>query len=196
MEYAETLDANGKEYARRISAAARRMDNLISALLAYGRLNYEELSFGFINTGEMLETLLNDFDLEIKEAHARIILTEPFPKVWANAPMLRKVFGELIENALKFRSPERPLQIEIWAEELETKSLIWIHDNGIGIPPEHCERVFRVLESLHARNQYPGTGIGLAIVRRAIERMGGRIGLKTGSEQGSCFWIELPKAFV
>jgi PAS domain S-box-containing protein len=195
-EYSAKLDASGQEYARRISAAAKRMDNLINALLAYGRLNYEELSFGFINTGEMLETLFNDFQSEIKSARARIILTKPFPQVWANAALLKKVFVELIENALKFRSSERPLRIEIWAEEQESKNLIWIRDNGIGIAPEHHERIFRVLESLHARNKYSGTGIGLAIVKRAIERMDGSIGLKSAPDEGSCFWIELPKALV
>lgn len=195
-EYASKLDDPGQEYARRISDAAKRMDNLINSLLAYGRLNYEELSFGFINTGEMLETLLNDFQSEIKSARARIILTQPFPKVWANSNLLKKVFTELIENSLKFRSPERRLRIEIWAEEQEAKNLIWIRDNGIGIAPEHHERIFRVLESLHARNKYSGTGIGLAIVRRAIERMDGTIGLKSAPDEGSCFWIELPKAMV
>lgn len=195
-EYGPELDAEGREYAQRIAAAAKRMDNLISALLSYGRLNYEELPFGFINTGEMLENLLYELEKGIKAAHARIILTKPFPKVWASVPTLKKIFCELIENALKFRSPERPLQIEIWAEEKESRNIIWIRDNGIGIPPQHHERVFRVLESLHARNQYPGTGIGLAIARRAIERMGGKIGLKPDSEKGSCFWIEFPKALV
>ena len=195
-DYATKLEPAGQEYARRIAASAKRMDNLINALLAYGRLNYEELSFGFINTQELLENLLNDFEPEIKEANARITLTKPFPNVWANATVLKKVFVELIENALKFRGSGAPPRIDIWAEEEETKSLIWIRDNGIGIPAEHHERVFRVLESLHARNKYPGTGIGLAIVRRGIERMGGRIGLKPAPEQGSCFWIELPKALV
>jgi signal transduction histidine kinase len=195
-EYAAKLEPAGQEYARRIAASAKRMDHLISALLAYGRLNYEEMSFGFINTEEMLEAVLNDFEPDIKETDAKIILTKPFPNVWANATVLRKVMVELIENAIKFRGAETPPQIEIWAEEQPTKNLIWIRDNGIGIPSEHHDRIFRVLESLHARNKYPGTGIGLAIVRRGIERMGGRIGLKSAPDKGSCFWIELPKALV
>ena len=195
-EYATKLEPAGQEYANRIAASAKRMDSLINALLAYGRLNYEEMSFGFINTEEMLETILHDFELETKEANARIILTKPLPNVWANATVLKKVFVEMIENALKFRGPETPPEIEIRAEEQEAKNLIWICDNGIGIPSEHHERVFRVLESLHARNKYPGTGIGLAIVRRGIERMGGRIGLKSAPNKGSCFWIELPKPLV
>jgi len=195
-EYGIRLDSTGQEYARRIAIAAERMDNLIHALLSYGRLNYEELSFGFVNTGDLLEAVLNDFEEKIKSSGAQIVLTKPFPNVWANASMLKKVFIELIENALKFRSPERALRIEIWAEEQTTKNLIWIRDNGIGIASQHHERVFRLLESLHAIDQYPGMGVGLAIVRRAIERMGGRIGLRSDMEEGSCFWIELPKALV
>lgn len=195
-EYGIRLDSTGQEYARRIANAAERMDNLIHALLSYGRLNYEELSFGFVNTGDLLEAVLNDFEEKIKIARARIVLTKPFPNVWANASMLEKIFIELIENALKFRSPERALRIDIWAEEQATKNLIWIRDNGIGIAPQHHERVFRLLESLHAIDQYPGIGVGLAIVRRAIERMGGRIGLRSDITEGSCFWIELPKALV
>lgn len=195
-EYGKQLDPTGHEYAYRIAKAAKRMDDLIQALLAYGRLNYEELFFGFVNTGEMLEAALNDFEQEIRAVRGRVVLTKPFPTVWANGLVLKKVFCELIENALKFRSPKRPLQIEIWSEEQAAKNFIRIKDNGIGIDPEHHERVFRVLESLHARDQYPGIGIGLAIVRRAIERMGGRIGLESDSANGSCFSIELPKPLV
>ncbi len=193
-DHSTVLDSTGREYAGRIAAGAKRMDGLIASLLSYGRLNYEELSFGFINTQSILETLINDFAPEIQATAAQVTLDKPLPNVWANAPVLRKVLKELIENALKFCGHGKTPQIEIWAEERETKNLIWIRDNGIGIPAEHHERIFRVMESLHAGDKYPGHGIGLAIVRRGVERLGGRIGLKSAPDQGSCFWIELPKA--
>lgn len=195
-EYAPVLDETAQEYAGRIAASAARMDNLIGSLLAYGRLNYVELSFGFINLPSLIGGLLRHLEPEIAMKGARIRLVKPMPDVWANDQVLQRIFIELIENSLKFHKPNEVPEIEIGAEDDETKSSIWIRDNGIGIPPEHHERIFRVLESLHVSQEYPGTGIGLAIVRRGVERLGGRIELKSAPDQGSCFRIELPKALI
>jgi PAS domain S-box-containing protein len=195
-ECASKLDETGCEYAQRIAVSARRMDSLISALLNYGQLNYEELSFSFVDANIIFDFLLRQFQAEARETNATIRVAESFPTIWTNEIVFRKIFEELISNALKFRSPDRPPLIEIWTEEQESKTIFWIRDNGIGIPPEHYERIFRVMESLHDAKKYPGMGIGLAIVRRGVERLGGRAGVKSDLNTGTSFWIELPKALV
>ncbi len=195
-EYGPKLDLQGRDYAQRITESVKRMDRLIGSLLAYGRLNYEELSLGFVDANGLIENLLKSFNPEIRATGCHVAVMKPLPKVWANTNVLKKVIAEIIENALKFHDEKRPFQIEIWAEEEETKSLIFFRDTGIGISPEHHERIFRILESLHVSDRYPGTGIGLAIARRGMERMNGTIGLKSTPGEGSCFWIELPKALV
>jgi signal transduction histidine kinase len=103
------------------------------------------------------------------------------------------VLANLLSNALKFVAPGITPRVRLWAEERPELVRLWVEDNGIGIAPEHHERVFRVFERLNGRD-YSGTGIGLSIVRKGIERMGGRVGLESTPGQGSRFWIELLKA--
>jgi signal transduction histidine kinase len=113
--------------------------------------------------------------------------------VLGHSATLVQVISNLISNALKFVEPEAQPQIRVWTEAREDWVRLWVEDNGIGIAPQHQERIFKVFERLHGREIYPGTGIGLAIVRKGVERMGGTVGVE--SEVGkSRFWIELRKA--
>jgi signal transduction histidine kinase len=102
------------------------------------------------------------------------------------------VFTNLLSNAIKFGG-DRPAVL-VWAERVESCARVWVADRGIGIDPEHHERIFRVFERLHSSETYPGTGIGLAIVRQVVERLGGRVGVESAVGQGSRFWVELPMA--
>ena len=108
--------------------------------------------------------------------------------------MLEAAFSNLLANALKFVPPETSPKITIWPEEQNKDVRIWIADNGIGIEPRYHTKIFEVFQRLHSQNAYPGTGIGLAIVRRAVERMRGSTGLVSAPGEGSKFWIELPEA--
>jgi len=101
---------------------------------------------------------------------------------------------DLISNSLKFVAPGVKPCVRIWTERRDAWVRLWIQDNGIGIASEHHQRIFRVFERLHSSEQYPGTGIGLANVSKAAERMGGRVGVESQPQEGSRFWVELPKA--
>ena len=110
------------------------------------------------------------------------------------AAILEQVLRNLLENALKFTYPDRPPKISIRAETHRKKVRVWIEDNGVGIAAEYLTRIFNVFERLYPVETYPGTGIGLAIVEKAIKKMGGQVGVESDPEKGSRFWFELPKA--
>jgi signal transduction histidine kinase len=114
--------------------------------------------------------------------------------VTGNRTVLEQVFANLLGNALKFIAPGVAPQIEITSEMNGRTVCVRVRDNGIGIPPGAHDRIFNVFERAHAGNKYPGTGIGLAIVRKALERLGGRVGVESEPGRGSCFWLELPAA--
>jgi signal transduction histidine kinase len=120
---------------------------------------------------------------------------EPLPIVWANGTLLRQVLFNLLSNALKYVASGETPKVQISAEVMKDgqTARIKVQDDGIGIEPSLQKRIFRPFERLHTTEQYPGTGIGLAIVQKAIERMGGRVGVESELGKGSCFWVELPR---
>jgi signal transduction histidine kinase len=118
------------------------------------------------------------------------------PHVLGNGATLEVVVTNLLSNALKFVAPGVRPEIRVWAQQQETTVRLWVSDNGIGIAQEYHNKVFRVFERLHGDEAYPGTGIGLAIVRKGVQRMGGRSGVQSAPGHGSSFWIELPKTAV
>jgi signal transduction histidine kinase len=194
QNYAHNLDTTGEDFAQRISAAATRMDRLIADLLGYGRLSHQKLCPGKIDLGSALQRVLAQMSEEIQLRDAQIEVEHPLPAVWANATVVDEILTNLLTNALKYVEPGVAPKIRVWAQTLETKVRLWVEDNGIGIAPEHQERVFRVFERLEHSEKYPGTGIGLAIVAKGAERMGGRAGVESEIGKGSRFWLELPHA--
>jgi signal transduction histidine kinase len=114
--------------------------------------------------------------------------------VRANRTLLAQVFANLLANAFKFVAAGTAPSVEVFAEKNGGRVRVWVTDNGIGIAPEHQQRIFGVFERLHGHEKYPGTGIGLAIVRRALERMGGTVGVVSEVGRGSRFWFELAEA--
>ena len=136
---------------------------------------------------------MSSLSATIGDAHAAIKIEKPLPAVLGYRPIVQQVIANLITNAVKFVKPETTPEIRIYAEPRGAAVRLWVEDNGIGINPEHHQRIFKVFERLHGAESYPGTGIGLAIVRKAIERMGGQTGLESTLGRGSRFWIELPQ---
>lgn len=218
-EYALRLDDRGKDYARRIANAAQRMDRLVQDLLAYGRLTHTAVPVSNISLENEVNAALDQFSGEIEASGASVEVGRPLPPVKANAAVLNQILSNLLSNALKFVAPKTKPHLHISAEETTTRiespvsgangtpSLdvklsaldgkfvrLWIEDNGIGIRPEYHERIFRMFERLHGVDSYAGTGIGLAIVRKGVERMGGRVGVESTPGTGSRFWVELPAA--
>ncbi len=194
---APNLDARGRDYAQRVRAAAERMDVLIKDLLDYGRLGHLEIVLSPVDLDRAMQRALSGLSRVIKSKEARIQLDGPLPPVLANKTMLDRVLANLLDNALKFVAPGVIPRLHIWAELSSAESIpcvrLWIEDNGVGIAPEHYERIFQVFERLHDQNAYEGTGIGLAIVSQGMQQMKGRVGVKSDGV-GSRFWIELPTA--
>ena len=114
--------------------------------------------------------------------------------MWANPIALEQALTNLLTNALKFVPPGVAPRVTVRAEEFDSRVRIYVEDNGIGIPPDQHERIFGIFERLHSDQTYPGTGIGLAIVQKSVERMGGRVGVESEPGKGSRFWFELPRA--
>ncbi|MEH1874314.1 CHASE3 domain-containing protein [Nostoc sp.] len=213
-DYSSVLDAYGQEYIRRIHDTAHRMDELIDDLLKYSRISRIELKLESVDLNVVVSEALNQLKEKIQQQQANIVIEEQMFSVIGHQTTLIQIMANLLSNAIKFVKPGVQPQIHVWAEEFtiqQTDSTIqspeispfvthwvrlWIQDNGIGIPAECMDRIFRVFERLHGAEAYPGTGIGLAIVRKGIERMNGRMGVESHVDQGSRFWLELPKADV
>lgn len=177
---------------------AYQMNTLISDLLAYSRLTRTQIILRPTALDEVVKQALQQLTAQIQEQQAQIRVVSPLPVVMAHRPTLIQIVVNLISNAIKFVEPNIQPQIDIFAITERQNDQDWILlsivDNGIGIAPEHQERIFRVFERLHGAESYPGTGIGLAIVRKGLERMGGRAGVVSQLGQGSRFWLMLPKS--
>ena len=185
-DFAASLHPTAVDYARRIVRAAARMDDQIRALLAYGRLNSADMPLTTTNLG----TLLTEVSQSEEFRAARISIRQPIPLVLANPTALRQVLDNLIGNAVKFVAPGVSPEVRISAQEAAGWVRLTIQDNGIGIDPKYHQRIFRVFERV-STHDYPGTGIGLAIVQKGVDRMGGRVGVESLPGHGSRFWVDL-----
>jgi PAS domain S-box-containing protein len=192
-DYAPSLDDDAQRYAKRIVDAAGRMEALINDLLAYSRMSRAELRLNAMDLGRIVGRAVE----EVREnapgaAEVRWMVAADHPNVIGEPAALMQVLINLLSNAVKFSALDRVPEVTVTAEKRGGYVRLTIADNGIGIAPEHRERIFRVFERLHGQESYPGTGIGLAIVRKAMERMNGRCGVESTLGAGSRFWIELP----
>jgi len=188
----KVLDAAGEEYARRVAEAARRMDTLVQDLLEYSRISRVEVEQESVPLGDLMSEVLTSMEGELNKQGALVVVDPGLPSVRGNRANLVRVLTNLLSNAAKFVAAGTLPRIHVASEIRDAWVRLSVEDNGIGIPPEHRERVFGVFERLHPQKAYAGTGIGLAIVRKAMERMGGRVGVDSEVGKGSRFWIELP----
>lgn len=188
------LEQPGQEWSNRISQAAERMESMIQGLLAYNRLSLPNLSLQPLNLNSVVNEALAQLELQIQQTQAQITVETPLLQMVGHYPTMVQVVANLLTNAIKFIPPGIQPQVRLWTEQRDQQVRLWVEDNGIGIAPENQNRIFRVFERLHAEETYPGTGIGLAIVRRALERMHGQTNVESNLGAGSRFWIELPAA--
>jgi len=196
-ESASKLCPPEREYLTQMIDAGARMDTLITDLLAYSRIGREETPLEPLSLEILTERVLGDLKPDLKQRKAEVTVERPLPSVTGHSLLLSQALSNLVTNAVKFVSPGAVPRVRIRADEpSDGRVRLWVEDNGIGIAPEFHGKLFRVFERLHGRDEYPGTGIGLAIVRRALERMNGSTGVESVPGQGSRFWIELPATKV
>jgi len=185
------LSPTGRLFLERIDGGVGRLDRLISDLLDYSKLTRGELPQGPVGLERAVQLALADLEAQIRGSGARIEVAAPLPAVLGNEALLVQVFNNLIGNALKFVAPGVVPQVSIRAHASEDRIRVEIADNGIGIAPADRDRVFSVFERLHGQERYPGTGIGLAIVRKAADWMGGSVYLADAPGGGAMAVVSL-----
>ncbi|HWI58854.1 MAG TPA: ATP-binding protein [Bacillota bacterium] len=186
------------EFLQRIATAAERLDSLVRDALSYSQVLQQRLPIEPVDVAKLLRGIIESFP-NLQPSAAEVSIEEPLPEVLGSKAALTQCFGNLLSNAAKFVAPGTRPRIRIRAEPLTPQApglrpcvRFWFEDNGIGIAPEHQAHLFKMFHRLDQSCE--GTGIGLAIVRKAIERMGGHVGLESTPGQGSKFWLELPQA--
>jgi signal transduction histidine kinase len=190
-QYGPCLEEEGREYAERVMHSAERMDAMTLDLLAYGRMARSEVSLEPVSMDRVWEAAMAQCEKLIDDTKAKVEVVEPLPVVLGEEPILTQVFANLLNNALKFvRNGDTP-RVRVRSEGRDGRTRIWVEDNGIGIPDQYRERIFRVFERLDG-GRFKGTGIGLSIVRKGVERMGGSVGVESEAGRGSRFWVDLP----
>jgi PAS domain S-box-containing protein len=194
LDFGHSLDPQGLVFLERIKAAAGRMDGLITDLLAYSRVTQIEVALEDVSLDASVSGALQQLRTEISAKDALIELTEPLPYVRAEKAILVQVIANLLSNALKFVAPGTRPVIRIFAATDGERVRFSVQDNGIGIPPAYQDRIFKVFERLREARDYPGTGVGLAIVAKAIERLGGTVDVTSTPGEGSTFSFTLTEA--
>lgn len=188
--YGDKLDPDARDFIGYAVDGATRMQALIAELLNYSRVGTHGKVFQLSNCEAILERVLAVLKLAVSENSA-VVSHDPLPTVMGDEMQLSQLFQNLVANALKFRG-HTPPQIHVSAERKENAWQFSVVDNGIGIAPEYAERVFMIFQRLHSRSEYPGTGIGLAICKKIVERHGGRIWVQSQPGSGATFFFTIP----
>jgi PAS domain S-box-containing protein len=216
-EFGEALGEKGRDFARRIEESADRQGRLLSDLLKHVSLSRADLPMEAVDLEHVVKQAQAELNAEVERKQANVALGVIAGRALANPPSLHLIVTNLLSNALKFVAPGVRPEVKIWSEfchepqgssggELAAGGAenpgsqpaaaastirLWVEDNGLGIRNEHLGKLFGVFQRLHPGAEYPGTGIGLAIVKKAAERMGGRVGVYSEAGKGSRFWVEL-----
>jgi two-component system CheB/CheR fusion protein len=187
----DQIGPEARDYIRRITTAAERMDHLIQDVLNYSRVVRTNVPLSAVDVERLLAGILETYS-NLQPPQAEILVEGPFPRVWANEATLTQCISNLLGNAVKFVAPGVMPRVRVWAEKHGRRVRLFFQDNGIGIEREHQDKIYDIFRRLN--RSYEGTGIGLAIVKKATERMGGTVGLQSELGKGSTFWLELPEA--
>ncbi|EEF57840.1 sensor histidine kinase [Pedosphaera parvula] len=190
-EYNDRLDVVGRDYLHRIGESAARMDNLITDALNYSKVVRGEFPLEPVDPDALLRGIIDSYP-QFHIPQAEIYIKGTLPLVIGNKAALTQVFSNLLSNGVKFVDPDKIPRVRVWAEPRGEWVRLWFKDSGIGINPDQQQRIFVMFEGLSQK--YEGTGIGLAIVQKLVERIKGRVGFESESGKGSRFWVELRKA--
>lgn len=190
QHYGSSLDEDAADYIGFAVDGAKRMAVAVDDLLQYSRVQRQKVTFRPVNMNEIARRVQGALHLMIEESHAKIT-TDPLPTVFGNEAQMTQLLQNLISNALKFRRAD-PLKIRLTAEQLDEYWKFSVTDNGIGISEEYHQRIFIMFQRLHTRQEYPGTGIGLAICKKIVDIHGGKIGVQSKVGSGTTFWFTIP----
>ena len=193
QDFAQKIGPEEREYLKRIVKASERMDRLIQDVLAYSRAGRTELKLQSVDPEKLIAEVIQHYPA-LQAPRAEISIERPLLRVIGHDASLTQCLSNLLTNAVKFVAPDVLPKIRIWSERRNDMVRLWIEDNGIGIAPHHQERIFGMFQRIHPDSRYEGTGIGLAIVNKAIQRMGGELGVESEEGKGSRFWLQLRAA--
>ena len=191
-----SLDGEGRDYLERMQEATRRMQALIDDLLTLSRVATQAQMFGPVDLMEVAQTVISDLEVQIEQTGGRVEVGE-LPTLEADETQMRQLLQNLIHNALKFHREDAPPVVKVYSEALrggpdEGQRQVFVEDNGIGFEEKYADRIFGVFQRLHGRSEYEGTGIGLPICRKIVERHGGGIAVRSAPRQGTTFIVTLP----
>jgi PAS domain S-box-containing protein len=188
----EKLGAQEKELLQKSINAAGRLDRLIQDVLIYSRISRESIQLGRVEVEPLLRQIIDERP-EFQPPNAVILIQTPLEPVRGHEAYLTQCITNLLDNAVKFVAPGAKPRVRVWSESKGDQVRLWFEDNGIGISKDAQERMFGIFQRIHDEKTYPGTGIGLAIVRKAVERMDGAAGVESQPGLGSRFWLQLPR---
>ncbi|OFX40531.1 MAG: hypothetical protein A2W95_00630 [Bacteroidetes bacterium GWA2_40_14] len=189
----ESLNDEGQQYMDYIVQASVRMEHLINDLLEYSRLGRKSIDIYPISLNKVIDTVHSDFRQKLENVEASFFVEKGIPEILGNEILLQQIFINLIDNAITYRRTDVPLEIKINFEQDAKHVTLKISDNGIGIPKEYWEKIFNIFQRLHSEDNYPGTGIGLATVRKSVTMLNGIIWVDSVVDQGTTFYVNLPK---
>ena len=192
----DSLNEEGREYFGYVMEAAKNMANLIEELLKFSRLGRNTTSSIQVPLKDVLEMVLHNLSQDIDENHAQIIIPAQMPTIKGDRAMAGQIFSNIIQNAIKYHRKGVYPEIVVSVSENENKVVVKVKDNGMGIPEEYFEKIFNLFQRLHSNEDYPGTGIGLAIVKKAVNALDGSIFLESEVGVGTTFIVEFPKGTV
>jgi light-regulated signal transduction histidine kinase (bacteriophytochrome) len=189
--YKGKLDDKADRYIAFALEGVNRMSKMISGLAAYSKIETHPGEFTPVDLEKILKQVKAGLNKSIEESNAEIT-HDPLPQIYGDETRLAQLFQNLIGNAIKFREKDVPPRIHISSERKEKECLFGVHDNGFGISPEFHDHIFVIFQRLHTREEFAGTGLGLSVCKKIVERHGGRIWVESQTGQGSTFYFTLP----
>jgi light-regulated signal transduction histidine kinase (bacteriophytochrome) len=190
-KYGDLLDETGRDYLKRMRDASQRMQTLINDLLSFSRVTTRAQPFDVVDLNSLAQEVVSDLEYQIDRTHGYVVI-ENLPVIEADPTQMHQLLQNLIANGLKFHQEDTPPTVLVSAQILDSKCQIQVKDNGIGFEEQYLDRIFKPFQRLHSRQEYEGSGMGLAICRRIVERHSGEITASSKPGVGSTFTVTLP----